>query len=84
MVPVGQTHLGRRGGVVEAMITGLSVEFGDQLAGGGEHDGVKSGRPVRCPGGEGILGGLGNVADMNTIVIEIEGERRRPAVAEGE
>jgi hypothetical protein len=25
---------------------------------------------------EGILGGFGNVADMNTAVIEVEGERR--------
>ena len=30
-------------GVVEAMITGATVEFGDKLAGGGEHDRVKSG-----------------------------------------
>jgi hypothetical protein len=32
--------------VVEAMITGAPVEFGDQLAGGGEDDGVESGRSV--------------------------------------
>ena len=30
-------------GVIEAMITGATVEFGDKLAGGGEHDRVKSG-----------------------------------------
>ena len=34
---------------VEAMITGATVEFGDQLAGGGEHDRVKSGRSVEKP-----------------------------------
>jgi hypothetical protein len=39
---------------------------------------------VRKPSGEGILGGLGNVADVDAIVIEIEVERCRFAVAEGE
>ena len=43
LVPVGQTHLGRRRGVIKTMSTGATVEFGDKLAGGGEHDGVKSG-----------------------------------------
>jgi hypothetical protein len=28
---------------IEAVVSGATVEFGDQLAGGGEHDGVKSG-----------------------------------------
>jgi hypothetical protein len=36
------------------------------------------------PGGERVLGGFGNVADLDAIVIEVEGERRRIAVAEGE
>jgi len=36
------------------------------------------------PSGEGILGGFGNVADVDAIVIEIEVERRRLAFAEGE
>src|SRR5215216_3267047 len=43
LVAVGQTHLGRGRGMVEAMITGASVQFGDQVPGGGELDGVKSG-----------------------------------------
>ena len=43
LIAVGQTHLRRGWGVVEAMLPGTAVEFGDQLAGGGEHDGVKSG-----------------------------------------
>ena len=66
------------------MVSGATVEFGDQLAGGGEHDRVKSGRSVRDPSGEGILGGFGKVADVDAIVIEIEVERRRFAFAEGE
>jgi hypothetical protein len=36
------------------------------------------------PGGEGILGGFGNVADLNPPVVEVEVERRRVAFAEGE
>ena len=77
LVAVGQTHLRmRQRSAVEAMITGATVEFGDQLAGGGEHDRVKSGRSVGNPSGEGILGGVGNVADVDAIVIEIEVECR--------
>ena len=68
---------------VEATIAGAAVEFGDQLAGGGEHDRVKSGSLVE-PSSEGILGGLGKVADVDAIVIEVEVERCRFAVAEGE
>ena len=70
--------------VVEAMITGSAVEFGDKLAGGGEHDRVQSGCSVRNPSSEGILGGFGEVADMDATVIEVEVERRRVAFAEGE
>ena len=47
-----------------------------RLAGGGEHDRVESGRSVGNPSGEGILGGGGKVADMNTAVIKVEVERR--------
>ncbi len=43
LIAVGQTHHLVRHIPVEAMISGAAVEFGDQLAGGGEHDGVKSG-----------------------------------------
>ena len=66
------------------MITGAAVEFGDKLAGGGEHDRVKSGRSVEDPSGERVLGGGGYVADMNTTVIEIEVECLGFAFAEGE
>ena len=66
------------------MITGLSVEFGDKFSGGGEHDRVESGRSVGNPRGEGILGGGGNVADMNAAVIKVEVECLWFAFAEGE
>ena len=69
---------------VEAVVAGAAVEFGDQLAGGGEHDRVQPRRPVRSPSGERILGGGGDVADVNTAVIEVEPERLGFAVAEGE
>ena len=66
------------------MRPGATVEFGDKLAGGGEHDRVKSRRSVGNPSGERILSGVGHVADMNAIVIKVEVERRRLAFAEGE
>jgi len=70
--------------VVEAMITGATVEFGDKLAGGGEHDRVKSGCSVFDPSGEGSLGRFGTVADMDASVIEVEVERLWFAFTEGE
>jgi hypothetical protein len=83
LIAVGQPHHRIRHIPVEAVVSGATVEFGDKLAGGGEHDRVKSGRPVEGPGGEGILGGFGNVADVDAIVIEIEVECLRFAFAEG-
>ena len=72
------------GGVAEAIITGSTVEFGDKLAGRGEHDRIESSRSVQDPSGEGILSGFGNVADMDASVIEIEVERREFTFVEGE
>jgi hypothetical protein len=43
LIPISQTHLRRRRGLVEAIITGATVEFGDKLASGCEHDRVTSG-----------------------------------------
>ena len=83
-IAVGQPHLGRGWGVVEAMITGATVEFGDKLAGGGEHDRVEPSRSVGNPSRERILSGGGEVPDMNAAVIEIEVECLGVAVAEGE
>ena len=48
-VSVGQTHLPSARDVAEAMVTGAAVELGDELAGGGEHDRVESGRSVGRP-----------------------------------
>ena len=64
-IAVGQTHLGRGRGVVEAMITGATVEFGDKLAGGGEHDRVEPSCSVGNPSVERILNCGGQVPDMN-------------------
>src|SRR4029453_1640630 len=74
----------RRGEAGEAMLAGATVELGDQLGGRGEHDRVQSGRSVEHPSREGILGGLGKVADVDAIVIEIEVDRRRLAFTEGQ
>ena len=65
------------------MRAGTAVEFGDQVAGGGEHDRVEPGRSVGNPSAERILSRGGQVADMNTTVIKVEVQRRRVAFAEG-
>ena len=72
------------GDVAEAMIAGAAVELGDELAGRGEHDRVESGRSIGNPSGERILGGLGEITDMNTAMIEIEAECAGIAFAQGE
>src|SRR5215211_658363 len=79
LIAIGQTHLAGRRRVVETMRPGSAVEFGNKLAAGGEHHRVEPRRSIGNPSREGILGGLGNVADMDAAVIEIEGERRRIA-----
>jgi hypothetical protein len=82
--PSSQVHLSSGRDVAEAMITGSSVEVGDKLPGRGQHDRVQSGSLVRNPSSESILGGFGNVADVNPAVSEVEVERRRVAFAECE
>src|SRR5215203_4017252 len=42
-IAVRQPHHRMRHIPVEVVVSGATVEFGDKLAGGGEHDGVKSG-----------------------------------------
>jgi hypothetical protein len=66
------------------LITGSAVELGDELAGRSEHDRVQSGRSILHPCGEGILGDLGEITDMNTAMIEIEVECAGIAVPQGE
>ena len=71
-------------GTVATMITGAAVEFSDELAGGSEHDRVQSNRSILNPSGEGIIGDLGEITDMNTAMIEIEAECAGIAVPQGE
>jgi len=66
------------------MITGLSVESIDKFSGGCDHDRVESGGSVGHPRGESIVGGGGNVADMNAAVIKVEVECLRFAFTEAE
>ena len=84
LVPVSQVHLSSGRDVAEAMIAGSSVQIGDKLPGGGEHDRVQSGSLVRNPSGESILGDFSEVSDMDSAVSEVEVERLRFAFAEGE
>ena len=68
----------------EEMITGLPVEFGHKLSGGGEHDRIESGGPVGNPGREGIVRGGGDVTDVNAAAIKVEVECIWLAFSEGE
>jgi hypothetical protein len=71
-------------GTVAAMITGSAVELSDELPGRSEHDRVVPGRSILHPSGEGIIGDLGEITDMNAAMIEIEAERVGIAVPQGE
>ena len=84
LVPIRQAHLAADRVTAEALITGLSVEFGDKLSSGGDHDRVEPCSSVGNPSREGILRCGGEVADMNAAVIEAELKPRRVAVADGE
>jgi hypothetical protein len=57
------------------VVSGSPVEFGDKLAGGGEHDRVVPGRSVGNPSIERIFSCGRQVADMNTTVIKVELQR---------
>src|SRR5215211_4677756 len=65
LIAVRQPHHRIRHIPVEAVVSGATVEFGDQLAGGGEHDRVEPSRPVGNPSVERIFSCGGEVADMN-------------------
>ena len=66
------------------MVAGALVELADQFAGGGEHDRIQAAAPVGLPGREDLLGEGGEVADMDSSLVEVEAERFGPAIAEGE
>jgi hypothetical protein len=70
--------------VAEDMITGSSVEFGDELSGGSQHDRVESCGPVGDPSRAGGLRCGGDVADMNAAMIKVEVERLWFAFVESE
>ena len=60
--------------ISDAVLTGAAVEFGDEVAGGCEHDRVQAGIPVGNPSSERILDCYGKVTDVNAAMIKIEGE----------
>ena len=57
------------------MRAGTSVEFGDEVPGGGDHDRVEPSRSIGNPSVERILCRGGEVADMDPAVIKVELER---------
>src|SRR5215207_7007757 len=83
-VPVGQRHLGYCSGVIEPMRAGTSVQSGDQVSGGGDHDRVEPSRPVGSPGAERVFGGSGEVANMHATMLEVELQRLKATVTEEE
>ena len=74
--------IGTGGG--EAVGAGPLVQVGDQVPGRGEHHRVQAAAPVGQPGGEGVVGDGGQVADVDPVLVEVEPEGLRPAVAQGE
>jgi hypothetical protein len=62
---------------------GTLVQLADEVAGGGEHDRVEAAVAVGPPRGEQLLGGRGDVADVDALPIKVEAERLGPAVAQG-
>jgi hypothetical protein len=84
LVSVGQRHLGCCSGVIEPMRAGTAVEFGHQVAGGGDHDRVESSRSIGNPSAKRILRGGGDIADMDAAVIKVKVECLWLALSEGE
>ena len=84
LVPVGQGHFRCGRGVVQAMGAGASVEVGDEVPGGGEHDRVEPSRSVGSPGPERVFGGSGEVADMHPTMLQVELQRLGVTVTEEE
>ena len=66
------------------MVAGALVELADQFAGGGEHDRIETAAAVGLPCREDVLGQRGQVADMDSSLVEVEAERFGSAVAEGD
>ena len=83
-VAVGQLDLPARSGAGEAVIACALVEGADQLTGRRQHDRIKAVAAVGLPGVEDGVEGGGGVADVDASPVQVEAERFRSAVAEGE
>ena len=83
LVPIGQRYL-VSGGCGESVVAGFPVEFGDEFAGWGEHDRIEAFRAVVLPGGEHLVGAGVQVADVASLVVQVEAYGLGFAVAEGE
>ena len=83
LVPVGQVDGCCRGAAADVFGAGALVELRGEFAGGGEHQRIQPGVPVGLPGGVQLVGGGGEVADVDPVVVEVEAERFRPALAQG-
>ena len=88
VAPVAQSS-GARSGLSlfeggEPVGAGADVQLGGQLAGGGEHDRVQAGGPVGGPGGVGLVGDGGQVADVDPVVVDVEPEAGGVAGADGQ
>src|SRR5512132_4324978 len=73
-VPIGQGYLqvdaGR--GVGESVAAGFPVEFGNEVPGGREHDRIEALGAIVLPGGEHLFGDGGEVADVYSLVVEVD------------
>jgi hypothetical protein len=49
-----------------------------------QHERVEAGGPVGLPGGKQDVGDAGEVRDVDPVAVEVEAERFRAAVADGE
>jgi hypothetical protein len=84
VVSIGQAHLASNLGAAETTGACSSVEVGDEVSGGGEHDRVQPSGLVGNPRREGILCGGGEVAAVDAAVIKVEVDCLWFAFAEGE
>ena len=67
---------------VEPVRSGLPVELGDHVSGGCQHQGVQPLRAVGLPGREHVLGVGRDVADVDSLVVEVEPEGLGSTVAQ--
>jgi hypothetical protein len=66
------------------MRAGTSIQFGDEVPGGRDHDRVEPSRSIGNPRAERILSRGSHITDMNTAVINVEAECLWFAFSEGE